>query len=200
MEYWPWWAGGLGLTLVVVGHWVLARRMLAVSGRFTAIVDRLRHGPVDEPQMTRAEMIAAMQAMTADEFGDTAVPTPPEAPPEAPLVGGPAVPRPPMIAHLSFLGGLLVGGLVAALLTGSFETVSGLHSPMFRDVFGAGLGGTLALLFGGVFIGFGTRMSGGCTSGHGLCGVSRFQPGSLAATASFFGTGIGVSFLLGALS
>ena len=55
------------------------------------------------------------------------------------------------------------------------------------------------LLLGGVLIGWGTRMSGGCTSGHGLCGVSRAQPGSLVATCAFFGTGIVVSLLLEAL-
>lgn len=55
------------------------------------------------------------------------------------------------------------------------------------------------LLLGGVLIGWGTRMSGGCTSGHGLCGVSRAQPGSFVATCAFFGTGIVVSFLLEAV-
>jgi len=53
------------------------------------------------------------------------------------------------------------------------------------------------LLLGGLCVGFGTRMAGGCTSGHGLCGVSRFQPGSLVATVAFFATGVAVSFALG---
>jgi uncharacterized membrane protein YedE/YeeE len=42
------------------------------------------------------------------------------------------------------------------------------------------------LTFAGVFIGFGTRLSGGCTSGHGLCGMSRSSPSGFAATATFF--------------
>jgi hypothetical protein len=55
------------------------------------------------------------------------------------------------------------------------------------------------LLAGGALVGFGTRMAGGCTSGHGMCGVSRFQKGSLLATAAFFGTGVVTSLLLGKL-
>ena len=39
-------------------------------------------------------------------------------------------------------------------------------------------------------------MAAGCTTGHGLCGVSRFQKGSLAATAAFFGSAVVTSFLL----
>jgi uncharacterized membrane protein YedE/YeeE len=42
-------------------------------------------------------------------------------------------------------------------------------------------------------------MAGGCTSGHGLCGVSRFQPGSLLTTAAFFGAAVALSFALEAV-
>lgn len=41
------------------------------------------------------------------------------------------------------------------------------------------------LIVAGLLVGFGTRMGNGCTSGHGVCGVSRLSPRSLAATASF---------------
>ena len=41
----------------------------------------------------------------------------------------------------------------------------------------------------GLLVGFGTRLGGGCTSGHGVCGVSRFAPRSLVATATFVATG-----------
>jgi uncharacterized membrane protein YedE/YeeE len=40
----------------------------------------------------------------------------------------------------------------------------------------------------GVFIGFGTRLSGGCTSGHGLCGISRGSKAGILATITFFAT------------
>lgn len=41
------------------------------------------------------------------------------------------------------------------------------------------------LVAAGLLVGFGTRMGNGCTSGHGVCGVSRLSPRSIAATASF---------------
>ncbi|MBV7265480.1 YeeE/YedE family protein [Erythrobacter ani] len=41
------------------------------------------------------------------------------------------------------------------------------------------------LIVAGLLVGYGTRMGNGCTSGHGVCGVSRLSPRSLAATASF---------------
>jgi uncharacterized membrane protein YedE/YeeE len=42
----------------------------------------------------------------------------------------------------------------------------------------------------GLLVGFGTRYAGGCTSGHGVCGIGRLSPRSIAATASFMGAGI----------
>ena len=51
-------------------------------------------------------------------------------------------------------------------------------------------------VLGGLMIGFGTRMSGDCTSGHGLNGCGRLQINSIVVTCAFFGTGIAVSWLL----
>lgn len=48
----------------------------------------------------------------------------------------------------------------------------------------------IILLVGGLLVGFGTRLGSGCTSGHGVCGMSRLSPRSLAATATFMLTGI----------
>ncbi|PCJ16700.1 MAG: YeeE/YedE [Gammaproteobacteria bacterium] len=45
-------------------------------------------------------------------------------------------------------------------------------------------------IVGGIFVGVGTRLGSGCTSGHGVCGISRFSPRSLIATITFIGTGI----------
>ncbi len=100
---------------------------------------------------------------------------------------------PPRGGAILFLAGIVAGGLVAALTSG--------QAPVFVDAaharfFGAGAGGVAALLVGGALVGFGTAWAGGCTSGHGLVGVSRLQPGSLVATAAFFGTAVAVSFLL----
>lgn len=52
------------------------------------------------------------------------------------------------------------------------------------------------LLAGGFLVGFGTRMGGGCTSGHGVCGVARLSARSLVATAIFVLTGIATVFVV----
>ena len=44
----------------------------------------------------------------------------------------------------------------------------------------------------GVLVGFGARLGGGCTSGHGVCGIARLSPRSIAATAIFMGVAIAV--------
>ena len=48
----------------------------------------------------------------------------------------------------------------------------------------------------GLLVGFGTRLGNGCTSGHGVCGVARLSPRSIAATAVFMATGIAVVFVV----
>lgn len=52
------------------------------------------------------------------------------------------------------------------------------------------------LVIAGVLVGVGTRYGSGCTSGHGVCGLSRFSPRSLVATLSFMITGFGVVYLV----
>jgi uncharacterized membrane protein YedE/YeeE len=54
--------------------------------------------------------------------------------------------------------------------------------------------GTLALA--GLLVGLGTRYGAGCTSGHGVCGLSRLSPRSLAATLAFMGAGFVTVFVL----
>ena len=50
----------------------------------------------------------------------------------------------------------------------------------------------------GVLVGVGTRLGNGCTSGHGVCGISRLAPRSLVATLTFMVTGVVAASLLGA--
>ncbi len=47
----------------------------------------------------------------------------------------------------------------------------------------------LALILGGLLVGFGTRLGSGCTSGHGVCGLSRLSPRSIIATTGFMAAG-----------
>ncbi len=54
----------------------------------------------------------------------------------------------------------------------------------------------LLLLFGGLLVGLGTRMGGGCTSGHGVCGMARLAPRSMVATVTFVATAIATVWLV----
>jgi uncharacterized protein len=87
--------------------------------------------------------------------------------------------------RLAFLGGLMAGGWIAVIAFGFFNT------PAPRT----GVGIAIALV-AGVLVGFGTRMSNGCTSGHGICGLARLSPRSLAAVIVFMAFGMMTATLL----
>jgi uncharacterized membrane protein YedE/YeeE len=75
---------------------------------------------------------------------------------------------------LAFLLGLLAGGaLLVALRPSSFTALE--HPSVIWAA------------IGGVLVGFGTRLSGGCTSGHGVCGIGRLSLRSVVATLVFIG-------------
>ena len=52
------------------------------------------------------------------------------------------------------------------------------------------------ILIGGFLVGLGTKMSSGCTSGHGICGISRFSIRSIIATITFIISGLFTVFIL----
>ncbi len=52
------------------------------------------------------------------------------------------------------------------------------------------------IVAGGLLVGFGTIIGGGCTSGHGVCGIARLSPRSLVATLTFLVTGVATVFLV----
>ena len=52
------------------------------------------------------------------------------------------------------------------------------------------------LVIAGLLVGIGTRYGGGCTSGHGICGLSRLSPRSLIATLAFMGSGMAIVFAM----
>lgn len=79
--------------------------------------------------------------------------------------------------RLLFIGGLVAGGWLA-LLTGLQPFVD----PAFRI-------DPILLAVGGFAVGFGTRLGNGCTSGHGVCGLGRLSPRSLAAVLVFMAAG-----------
>ena len=75
---------------------------------------------------------------------------------------------------LAFLLGLLIAGVGFAAFT---QRVPAPRQPL------------LPLVAAGLLVGFGTRLGGGCTSGHGVCGLSRFSTRSLVAVLTFMMTG-----------
>jgi len=107
--------------------------------------------------------------------------------------------RGPLLAtrpwRLPFVIGLLLGGVLSAVLGGGWEPTWDLG--MLDARLGLGpLGKTAWMFVGGLFIGFGTRLAGGCTSGHGIFGLSNVEWPSLVATVSFMTGGILVTQLL----
>jgi len=92
--------------------------------------------------------------------------------------------------RLPLLLGLVIGGFVSAAFSpGGWETTWDLG--VFDADVGWGAGGKVVWMFaGGLLIGFGTRLAGGCTSGHGIFGVSNFEVPSIVSTVSFMAGGI----------
>jgi uncharacterized protein len=123
-------------------------------------------------------------------------------------------------------GGLLIGVAAAlfVLLNGRIAGISGIVGGLLRPARGdigwriafvAGLigaplvyalagplptpridAGTATLALAGLLVGVGTRYGAGCTSGHGVCGLSRLSPRSLVATLAFMGAGFATVFVL----
>ncbi len=91
----------------------------------------------------------------------------------------------PRIVAMAFVLGLPLGALLVAAVAGPVAT-------RFPS-------SVLTLLVGGFVVGAGTRMGSGCTSGHGVCGVSRLSPRSLVATATFMLAGIATVTAMNAL-
>lgn len=89
--------------------------------------------------------------------------------------------------RVGFVAGLLAGGAAIAA-----------RAP---ELFAMGVErSTGALVVAGLLVGFGTRLGSGCTSGHGVCGLARRSPRSLAATATFIATGMITVYLLRTVS
>jgi uncharacterized membrane protein YedE/YeeE len=87
---------------------------------------------------------------------------------------------------LAWRAAFLLGLVLAPLAYAVF-----LPLPAVRDDAGSG-----TLVAAGLLVGLGTRYGSGCTSGHGVCGLSRLSPRSLVATLSFMAAGFGTVFAL----
>lgn len=103
-----------------------------------------------------------------------------------------------------------ISGIIGGLLSGAtgdrawrFAFVAGLvATPLVAAAAGHPMplpampGSWWLIAAGGLMVGFGTRLGSGCTSGHGVCGLSRLSRRSLAATAVFFLTAMMVVFVM----
>lgn len=82
-----------------------------------------------------------------------------------------------------FLGGLVIGAAIVGLARGDLGTVA-LET------------GWVGMIAAGVIVGFGTRLGGGCTSGHGVCGIGRLSQRSIIATCTFMASGFLTVFIM----
>jgi uncharacterized membrane protein YedE/YeeE len=97
--------------------------------------------------------------------------------------------------RLPFIAGLVLGGLLSAVAGGGWTPIWDLG--LFDERIRFGPAGKLAWMFvGGLFIGFGTRLGGGCTSGHGIFGMSNLELPSIVTTMSFMTGGFVTTQLL----
>jgi uncharacterized protein len=85
--------------------------------------------------------------------------------------------------RLAFVAGLILAPLLYSAVTGA---------SIAHDV----TSNRLALIAGGLLVGLGTVKGGGCTSGHGVCGLARLSQRSLTATAIFMTAGIATVFIM----
>ena len=90
------------------------------------------------------------------------------------------------LENFLFLFGLILGPLIYNQITGREINISISSSLML-------------LIIGGVLVGFGTRLSNGCTSGHGISGISRFSLRSIIATVTFMIVGVLIVLITGIL-
>jgi uncharacterized membrane protein YedE/YeeE len=197
--YWPWWIGALVLATVTVAHQALLGRSLGVSGIYAQLLrwreerreDEARRALFERPDALRRALLQATERRfgTSVEASEEQAGAVEASPPSSSA-------RLPGHIGATFLFFVFLGGVLSGLL-GHTGVRLDLGSA-FAGVVGSGWKAVLPLLGGGFLVGFGTRMAGGCTSGHGLSGCARFQPGSLVATAMFFGAAVVTSLLLGA--
>jgi uncharacterized membrane protein YedE/YeeE len=99
------------------------------------------------------------------------------------IVGGMLRPRPgDVIWRAAFVGGLLAGGTILRVVAPGAFAIS-VREPV------------PLLVAAGLLVGVGTQLGNGCTSGHGVCGISRGSRRSLVATVTFMAAGVATVFV-----
>lgn len=200
-EYWTWWIGGLALAALTILFRFATSRALGVSGSWYRVAFWRQEQQKEKAAaaLTQNEDAAANALMAAAlaEFGEDAVD---DAFSESAnnqeqnsnkVVKAKVAPT-PWTAHLVFLVCTFLGALIWSMYTGTFQIQFEL-SELHTQLSGPGWKILFSLFIGGCFVGIGTQMAGGCSSGHGLSGCSNFSRTSLVATLFFFGTAVLVS-------
>lgn len=208
VETWPGWVGGAVISAVVVTLLMTRNRQLGVSSCYAFAIDRANDWFEDRKKKTEPPASAFPIPATApvsdnpDEFPNPA---------DFPMPG--AFPMPSANASSTiqdesswptvFLGGILLGGIVSGILARTFSSTSlalNFDYAGFDALWKLSPLAKAAVLFGGgILVGFGTRMGGGCTSGHAITGAPGLQKASIIAMCVFMGVGIAATFLLNAL-
>jgi len=207
MEYWLWWEGALALGGFAIFFSLLTGKPLGVSGSWLSIArrkdDAILRASAKVLEGDQEQVKDDLMAMTMAEFGE-------DVPSDLPQrregeVDGPVAVElqtklkqdfTPWTVHAVFLSAMFIGSYIAVMTTtGEFSIsieLSAMHAKIFENQGEA----WLALLIGGVMVGFGTQMAGGCTSGHGISGCAQLIPASLMATAVFFGSAVALTYLM----
>lgn len=212
--YWPFWMGGAGLGAVAVLHLLWTRHPLGLSGSLARLL-RPRADERDrkaELALAAGDLDAALLAATLARFGPAAAEAvsqnpdldsaPREGENQTDGAGGAGrASRMPVDCGALFVACLVLGGVLAQGSSSNVSAASAASASSelgagFDRLAGLGLGDALQLLVGGLLVGFGARMAGGCTSGHGLSGLASFRPASALATAAMFAGGIAASLWL----
>jgi hypothetical protein len=198
-EYWPWWVGGLALAGLTIFFRLATSKPLGVSGSWYQVAywRQQRAKAQSEAAFTQNASATsdAMMAAALAEFGEDAMDEAlsnsggQDSDQNAPSAVAKSI---PWTAHLVFLICMFFGGLVWAFYTGNFHIQMQL-SDLHTQLSGTGWKMFFVLFVGGLFVGIGTQMAGGCSSGHGLSGCSNLSRASIIATVFFFGTAVLVS-------
>jgi uncharacterized protein len=198
-SYWPWWLGALSFFSIAMAHYYFMGTVFGVSGSVKESI-KFRPGQKndspakvlkDQDVLEEMMLLATMKEFGEEELKEFTADIEKEDKKNKIIFL-----RVPQTCHITFLIFIMAGGFLSRILQN--ETFS-LHTDMgdfYTSIHGKDIEMIIILLIGGIMLGFGTTMAGGCTSGHGLNGCGRFQKGSLAATFIFFSIGISVTFLL----
>ena len=198
-EYWPWWIGGLALAGLTIFFRLATSKPLGVSGSWYQVASwrQQREKAQSEAALTQNASATsdAMMAAALAEFGEDAMDDAlSNSAGDASSQNKPrtAARSIPWTAHLVFLICMFCGGLLWAFYTGNFHVQMQL-SDLHTQLSGTGWKMFFVLFVGGLFVGIGTQMAGGCSSGHGLSGCANLSRASIIATVFFFGTAVLVS-------